>query len=327
MIENPTGSCTAQSSGARRGLPLPGEGDVWLPDCDRGGLREYWRVFRRPSGTAYVVPNPTLPPQYYVSACADLGNPLFEIVSRYSFCNDLTLPETQNRVASMTPADAMTVAREYHRLLSFGFYSPGILPEPVLGDVLDACELGTSEDSPEFQSVTCEHARAVSRGGGADAGAIPTQDWIGQGGADLAFHLNKLYGIDSQRMTLSIAPELCGLPADPASCTAPGPRYFYDLQIAACAVRPFGSCGSGIADFATEDACRGACALRAHRCMRCDSGGLCGQHDDCGACPLTKPDSGIPCGEIGLRCDYGLTCGAECTCQTDGTWSCVFLLC
>jgi hypothetical protein len=333
---NPTGSCTAPNSGARVGAPPPGAGDVWLPDCNLGLAREYWRVFVRPAGTAYILPDPRLPPQSFIRACADPQHPLYDIVTRYSFCNS---PATNRPMDAMTPADALTVAHYYHRGsgyafepgLLFGAYAPGIVPQPFLEDVLEACGLGTVDDSSEFPAL-CKRAQAllVREAAGGDSSPEANLIYEGQAGEDAAYLLNRLYGIDTIRGTLPIDPGLCGLPSDAASCRSSGTRYFYNPASAACEPRSYGTCESGLANFPTEEACRGACRRRAQACRRCDDAGMCAELTDCSQCPLTVPDTITACENTGVSCSYGGHDGVTCDCEPDGNggvaWRCTYLL-
>jgi hypothetical protein len=313
--------CTASSTGERIGLPPLAAADSWLPDPNAPLRREYWRVFVRPSGTAYILPDPTLPPQYYISSCATPEDPLFEILMRYSFC------EPQGSWDEMTPTDALAVAHAYHQQLAFSFYSPGIVPAPVLSDVIDACELGNADDSPEF-GVLCDFARDTCAR--EDGTTIPNDYWTGQGGADLAYHLNELYGIAAARYTVAIGPEACDLPSDVMLCSSAGPRYFYNPASAVCEVRSFGSCGNDVADFPSADACEGACVRRAHGCERC-VGDTC-LATDCSTCPITTPTTEGTCNDVGITCTYGSGCSwyfCSCTPVANGTgvWSCVGTAC
>jgi hypothetical protein len=307
---NPTEPCVPRSDGAREGFQLPEEGDLWIPDCSRWPAREYWRVFGRPSGTAYIIPDPSLPPDRFVFACKEATNPLYGIVNKYSLCGGST------SVANMTREDALAVANYSHANFYFNFYPP-MVPVPYIGDVLDACALANADDTAEFHSF-CEGLRQRTPGG--DAGIVPAD---GPAGGDLAFRLNQLYGHQVPRYYAPIAPELCGLPGDPAVCTSPGPRYFYDARTASCEEQPFGSCGRTVADFSTREACRGSCNERAASC-RC-SGASC-VSVDCTRCPMTSPASPTACPQPGLECHYGIFAGTTCTCSAGGTWTCKTLL-
>ncbi|MFI5309083.1 MAG: BPTI/Kunitz-type proteinase inhibitor domain-containing protein [Polyangiales bacterium] len=333
---NPTGTCKAPNSGARVGA-LPGEGDVWLPDCELKLAREYWRVFVRPTGTAFILPDPLAPPQIYVPACAAVQHPLYDIVTRYSFCNP---PSTHRPSDEMTPADALAVAHYYHvgsdafawRLI-FGDYPPGIVPDPFLTDVMDACKLTTADDSPGLSGL-CEQAAALLQreAAGADAGQNADLIYSGQPGADVAYLLNQLYGIDAPRETWPIDPALCGLPSDSTTCQSMSTRYFYNPVSTECEPRSYGTCGATPKDFATKEACLGACDVRAKGCRRCDPAGNCAQADDCSACPVAAPSDTSACPNAGLACTYGSGCSfTTCQCRSDGqggmTWSCVSTAC
>lgn len=326
LPSNPTGSCVADGSGARLGARTPEEGDVWLPDCDNPLSREYWRVFLRPSGTAYVIPDPSAAPQYYSGACGDMQHPLFEIVGRYSFC-DLTHPDAAQLIDNMTPGDALAVAHYSHENLTFTCN----LPAFFLEDVVDACELSTEDDAPELGAI-CDDARA-RYASGVDAGAT---DWLpcdGQAGADLGYLLNQLYGTGATRITLPIAPELCDLPVDTAGCSSTESRYFYDPRAAECVLRPFGSCGATVMDFSNFEACTSACIRRVQHCSRCEPTAGCDDTIDCSVCPVSLPEHGGACSDVGLLCDYGPGCGGtECACEANGdgglaAWSCATRAC
>lgn len=332
---NPTGTCTAPNSGARVGA-LPGEGDVWLPDCKLKLAREYWRVFVRQTGTAFILPDP-LAVQLYVQACAAVQHPLYDIVTRYSFCNP---PSTHRPSDEMTPADALAVAHYYHvgsdasaYGLIFGDHPPGILPDPFLTDVMDACKLTTADDSPGLSGL-CEQAAALLtlESAGPDAGQNADLIYSGQPGADVAYLLNQLYGIDAPRETWAIDPALCGLPSDSTTCQSMSTRYFYNPVTTECEPRSYGTCGAAPKDFATKEACLGACDLRAKGCRRCDTTGNCAKGDDCSECPLGAPSESSACPNAGLTCTYGSGCSfTTCQCPSDGkggmTWSCVSTAC
>jgi hypothetical protein len=317
---NPTGTCAATDNGARLSGPLDDPDDVWIPDCNNVLEREYWRVFVRESGSAYIVPSPEGPPQYYGSACGDPQHPLFEIVGRYSFC-DLTNPDAAPLIASMDLHDALAVAHYFHEQLEFSF-ARGFSPQAFMEDVVAACELRSPEDSPEYATL-CDRERARFESG---SGTTADATYEGQGGADLAYHLNELYGIDAARQTLAIDPELCGLPSDETACSTSEALYFYNPVTAQCEVSGYGACPDNIRDFASLEACNGGCALRANFCERCDA--ACVTASDCSSCPLVMPQDGASCTDVGFACNFGPACGgSECECTSNGaggaTWLCL----
>lgn len=231
-------------------------------------------------------------------------DPLASVVNKYSVCGAAVSVET------MTLEDALDVARYLHAHLYFKFYPP-MDPGPYIGDVLDACDLASSDDTTEFHTF-CERLRQSDTGG---MGIEPTD---GPAGGDLAFRLNQLYGQTVSRYYPPVAPELCGLPADPAACSAPGPRYFYNPKTATCEERPFASCGPALADFSTLEACRSSCSARVQSCQ-C-TGGAC-LAGDCTECPVTSTSSAA-CSNPGLYCQYRTAGSSTCTCTADGTWTC-----
>ena len=189
-ILNPSGSCTAPSGGGRAGYHVPGDDDVWLPDCANPLRREYWRVFAMSQTVAYTIPRmdgePRLQP-----ACADHTHPMAILVGRYGLCASATNQMEVTRVNNMAPVDALALTHFLHGQLVFHTTTAGlgIDPYPIPADVLDACGLHPSTNSPDLTTICTRERNRLQSGN--DIGLAYT----GAGGPELVDRLNELYGI------------------------------------------------------------------------------------------------------------------------------------
>lgn len=154
--------CRGNSTGARTGY-APDATDTYLPDCGNVLAHEYYRVFKKEDGTAYMVPRPDgLGVTYGLCGGADvppipaLGS--FDVQAKakqYGLC-DATVKDP-SIINSMAPEDALALARIFHRALAFR--SPGavggmaISPHPMQDDLEKACdyltEAGVSTNAAE----------------------------------------------------------------------------------------------------------------------------------------------------------------------------------
>lgn len=179
-IENPTGSCPSQGSGARPGYHEP-QGIPWMVDCQLPLRRSYWRVFVQSSTQAYILPRPDGHP-LLAAACADSAQPLRDVVDRNALCGANEL-----RINDIPPADAMTLTQAFHQNLRFVTSPSGVTPAAVPPDLLDACALADTSSPPAFVT-TCDRERAR----GSNDILVP---FTGPAADEMARRLNELYGI------------------------------------------------------------------------------------------------------------------------------------
>mmetsp|Transcript_14580 Transcript_14580/g.22630 ORF Transcript_14580/g.22630 Transcript_14580/m.22630 type:complete len:184 (-) Transcript_14580:706-1257(-) len=115
-INNPSGNCSASTNGSRIGYS-PGPGDTYLPDCKAPLLREYWRVFAKSEGMAYVVPRPDGIAKKY--GLCDGSDELATILEKYAMCMETLDRAGVDKINNIQPADALTVTNALHKNLLF----------------------------------------------------------------------------------------------------------------------------------------------------------------------------------------------------------------
>lgn len=186
-ITNPTGACTAEDNGARRGYHSPARGDVWLPDCELPLEREYWRVFAVSATSAYVMPRPDGAPAL-AAVCADSEHELHALVEKYALCEPAT-GATVELVNDLSPADALALTNYLHRSLRFEVVPGGLSPFPIPTDIVDACLLAPQENSQAFVEL-CEREQERLESGN-ELGFT----YEGPAAEELALRLNELYGV------------------------------------------------------------------------------------------------------------------------------------
>lgn len=186
-VANPSGTCGVSRSGARAGYHAP-NGSVWVFDCQNPLHREYWRVFSDDGKVAYVIPRPDGSPAFH-AACADVADPLHELVSKYSLCASASDAQQVEAVNHIALADAIRVTHFLHGQLRFVAGGVGIDPYPLPSDIVDACDLAGHTNSVELQAM-CDREKDRLHSG-IDIGFT----YEGSGAVELAARLNELYGV------------------------------------------------------------------------------------------------------------------------------------
>ena len=102
-IVNPTGSCGTRPDPGR--VCYSGGGGTWIPDCQCPLSREYWRVYSLDGTTAFTLPRMDGYPAFQ-PACADDGDGLNGLVTRYQLCAPAMTAAAVNVVNSMAIPDA-----------------------------------------------------------------------------------------------------------------------------------------------------------------------------------------------------------------------------
>lgn len=203
-VDNPTGSCVAPGSGARRGYATPGSSDVWLPDCQSTLKREYYRVFATSRTSAYVIPRPDGAPEL-VTVCNTDAHPLRAPVDEYSLCAPATDSATVARINDMLPADALTLTHYMHTMLRFeateGIPGAYLRPFAIPSDVLDACALHPDALSTELAADCEAERRAVDSGIEGPTFQVTA--------TELARLLNELYGVAGACAPGELAGRVC----------------------------------------------------------------------------------------------------------------------
>lgn len=203
-VMNPTGTCRAPDSGARRGYHSPDAGDLWLPDCNNPLKREYYRVFAKSSTSAYVIPRPDGAHELELP-CNDPTHVLRGLVEQYSLCQSAGDTATVDKINSMPPADALALTHYMHGQLVFepveGILAMNLRPYAIPSDVVDACALHPDERSSELSVDCTAQQKAIDTG---TDGPL-----FGTTAPELAKLLNELYGVAGGCTRPEFAARIC----------------------------------------------------------------------------------------------------------------------
>jgi hypothetical protein len=186
--ENPSGSCGVRTDGSRAGYHNA-LNHAWVPDCQNTLHREYWRVFVREGGEAYIIPRPDgaleLRP-----ICADPRHELRSIVDRYLLCTVVSSKEHLRTVNTMSASDALQLTRFLHGQLRFRVVDSNggvrIHPFAIPSDIVDACETSQRPISPALD-LRCRRVRQPER--------LARIYKDRESEEELVSRLNELYGI------------------------------------------------------------------------------------------------------------------------------------
>ncbi|HEX2730259.1 MAG TPA: hypothetical protein VHM70_01590, partial [Polyangiaceae bacterium] len=259
-VANPSGDCVPADDGGRAGDHAPDPSDKYLPDCQLDLAREYYRVFEKVDGTAYMIPRPDGNPEL-LEPCADPSNPLHDLTQRYPICESATSSEATNAINRMTPTDALELARFLHDRLVFYVNDAGVVPYPFAADVLAACE--ANED---LRTNTLKE-RCAFEVEAAKSGVRDDRAWThtGVAGAALADALNELYGIEPSglcnRLSASANREISRAVADVNHCTADDDCASFGATTS-CTTQ----CNALVASDSADDATSALAAIDAAQC-------------------------------------------------------------
>lgn len=147
VATNPTGTCqpkdNAKNNGARPKYHSPGAGDTYLPDCNAPLNREYWRVFAKSGGSAYVIPRMDA---FGVAAKYGMctgDNELSSFFKKYGLCKESLDSADVEVLNNMQPFEALSMTHALHKHLCFQAQATGdsgsITPWAADDDIVDVC--------------------------------------------------------------------------------------------------------------------------------------------------------------------------------------------
>ncbi len=140
---NPSGNCTTTGDGSRPSFHIPLEGETYLPNCQNPLRREFWRIFVKEDGTAYMSPRPDgLGIPLGICDFSD-GHLIAHMAKLYGLCNDPVTDQVDpNIINSMEPLYALEFSTIFHRQLHFDvdtfLNTPWMVPDE---DILSVCDL------------------------------------------------------------------------------------------------------------------------------------------------------------------------------------------
>ncbi len=264
-IDNPSGNCSSSTSEARPGFSTT---DPWLNDCRSPLAREYWRVYAVDEKSAYTLPRIDDAAYFHPVCKRDSADDpgLVALVDEYSLC-DVSNPDTVAKINDMLPEHAFAFTRWLHAQLEFVYAPPNInqvVPHPLPGDIIDACELDPASRSADFVAL-CDRER-----GRLDSGSGIGFTYDGPAATELVARLDQLYEVGSCRRACENTTKLCGSSVqdcvaecderrfgvsayDPAVATMPCVEGWGSL-LACCAKLESSSCTA-----APMDDCMAAC--------------------------------------------------------------------
>jgi hypothetical protein len=183
-------TCGTESDGGRWGYHSPEPGESWVKDAESGVTLEYFRVFRKTNGMAYVIPRAFgLVPE----VCENAAHALNGLATRNGLCgaSETTLDN------NMPVADAQSIARYLHSRLVFHAFNNQPQPYAIPADLLALCEIDSSFRNGIMKARCDFEISAKKSGSRTEQGWTYTQDQA----VLTAARLNQRYGIQ--------APELC----------------------------------------------------------------------------------------------------------------------
>jgi hypothetical protein len=262
-----TASCP-DSDGSRPCYHVPGPNDLYLSNCNNNNnnnnnnndnndnennsnplKREYWRIFQKQDGTAYMIPRPDgLGVKYQI--CSDVvttqttqatkGKSIETInnkANQYGLCNDQQQQQQQNTLAvnvinSMNSNDALEFSTIFHRQLKFTQVGNSIDPSAFHDDIIAACKNILEEENTQAHSYTYCHEvknKCCEAGHCIESISNPSQAAMDE----LIPALNNLYGVMDIGDTCNIKEwgNTFGCPV--AKCMAPpsGCSYKFDSYV------------------------------------------------------------------------------------------------
>lgn len=202
---SPNATDTTEAPGVRPGSSgIHAPTDKYLKNHNNPLLREYWRVFERKDGTAYIVPRPDGVASMY-GICDDPDGEsggLDAIAKAHTGLCDHNNYDA-DLMNAMDPTDALLLATAFHRQLVFAWpEEPGFKPTTYDDDVVLAC---TALKSPHSDTLSfCDDTAAgkCTNGSCCNYDCDEQGRCIGMCGTpakwvmeDLAVAMNEIYGI------------------------------------------------------------------------------------------------------------------------------------
>lgn len=187
-LDKPSGDCTGEGDGSRvcEHTPLPG--DQYLPDCQNPLPHEHWRVCAQSAESAYLYPRPD-GSTALAELCADPESGLAGLLDPYTLC--AASPDIE-RLNTMDPADALTLARALHERLLFRVVEGGdvvtVDPWPHHDDLAAVC---AAVPSPAMAGWCAWVDQREDGGVCNDLGFLPTTEQA----TAAAEALNAYYGV------------------------------------------------------------------------------------------------------------------------------------
>lgn len=215
-VPNPSGDCAPEDNGGREGYHSPDASDSYLPDCTLTLQREYYRVFQKEDGKAYIIPRPD-GHSAWLTPCSDETHPLHALVLKYQLCKSAETPAEVEAVNAIEPADALTLTHALHEELVFYPVQDAVAPWPFSPDIVAACKSNEALRTGVFEA-RCD--TEIELEGKPRPEEVVT--YSPQEAAALAAALNTLYGIEDdvcERLTASARETLQATIDQSRTCT------------------------------------------------------------------------------------------------------------
>ncbi|GFH60229.1 hypothetical protein CTEN210_16705 [Chaetoceros tenuissimus] len=219
--------CKSDSDGGRLGYHEPAPTDTFLSNCNNPLKRELWRVFKKETGTAYIIPNPSGLGLVY-NICDEYGGfgpmadqYIVKDANKYGLCNG-----DSSLVNDIDPDVALKFTTIFHRHTKFTNKNGAIDPWVPDDDVIAACDT-LSKDSTAMNY--CNDVKGkCSNGSCTEQIIIPDSDTVNI----LVQALNLIYGVKEVGESCSIkewgATHQCpvaGCIEPPAGCNYSSQHY------------------------------------------------------------------------------------------------------
>lgn len=227
--EMPT-ECTSDSDGGRLGYHEPSPTDTYLPNCNNPLKRELWRVFKKETGTAYIIPNPSGLGLVY-NICDEYGGGgpmadeyIVKDATKYGLCAEKE--GDASLINDIDPDVALKFTTIFHRHTKFTNKNDAIDPWVPDEDIIAACDT-LNKDSAAINY--CNDVKGkCSEGSCTEQIIIPDSDTVNI----LVQALNLIYGVKEVGESCSIkewgATHQCpvaGCIEPPAGCNYSSQHY------------------------------------------------------------------------------------------------------
>lgn len=148
-VENPLGTCEAETNGSRACYHFPSPDDTYLLDCNAPLDRELWRVFAQTDESAYIIPRPDALGLQFGLCDGESDDAI--LLQQYGLCDQILDSEGVTTINEISPVDALSITSILHQNLRFevgegNVVSPWVPDE----DMIDACDLISDSSVDEY---------------------------------------------------------------------------------------------------------------------------------------------------------------------------------